>query len=129
MQENIIISASDEELARQYMLHLLREIQDFSRSVDQGSDDNEVPIWIPYGNILGEVLRSEKGTDNRVTKRLFAFIKIIAISKGEITAEIDLCSRRICNCKSRRSHRGTVYNTEHKWYPSLQIKILQRNVS
>ncbi|MGA9843470.1 MAG: sugar phosphate isomerase/epimerase family protein [Nitrososphaeraceae archaeon] len=88
VQENIIISASDEELARQYMLHLLREIQDFSRSVDQGSDDNEVPIWIPYGNILGEVLRSEKGTDNRVTKRLFAFIKIIAISKAKLRQKL-----------------------------------------
>ena len=38
VQEKVIISARDEELAKQYVLHLLREIQDFSRSVDQGID-------------------------------------------------------------------------------------------
>lgn len=49
VQEKIIISAIDEELAKRYVLHLLREIQGFSRNGNQGSDDNKVRIWIPYG--------------------------------------------------------------------------------
>jgi hypothetical protein len=71
-------------------IRLLREIEDFSKNVDQRSDNNDkkVSVQISYGNILGEVLRSEKGTDNRATKRLFAFIKIIAISKAKLRQKL-----------------------------------------
>ena len=61
-----------------------REIRDFSKSAGQKYVDNDLLVWIPYGNILGEVLRSERGTDNRTNKRLMTLIKIIAISKSKL---------------------------------------------
>ena len=84
IQEKVIISTKDEELAKQCVSDLLREIRDFSKSAGQKYVDNDLLVWIPYGNILGEVLRSERGTDNRTNKRLMTLIKIIAISKSKL---------------------------------------------
>ena len=84
IQEKVIISTRDEELAKQCVSDLLREIRDFSKSAGQEYIDNDLRVWIPYGNILGEVLRSERGTDNRTNKRLMTLIKIIAISKSKL---------------------------------------------
>ena len=41
VQEKVIISTKDEELAKQCVSDLLREIRDFSKSVDQRYDDND----------------------------------------------------------------------------------------
>jgi DNA polymerase elongation subunit (family B) len=84
IQEKIIISTRDEELSKQCVSDLLREIRNFSRSAGRQYTDNDLRVWIPYGNILGEVLRSERGTDNRTNKRLMTLIKIIAISRSKL---------------------------------------------
>jgi DNA polymerase elongation subunit (family B) len=84
IQEKVIISTRDEELSKQCISDLLREIRNFSRSAGRQYTDNDLRVWIPYGNILGEVLRSERGTDNRTNKRLMTLIKIIAISKSKL---------------------------------------------
>ncbi len=38
-------------------------------------------VWIPYGLIFVNALKSERGTDNRITERIFSLLNIIALTK------------------------------------------------
>ena len=50
-----------------------------SCNVDSRKKSN--PVWIPYGQILGEVLPAEKGTDMRTQQRLFYLLNVIPLAK------------------------------------------------
>jgi hypothetical protein len=63
----------------QKMVDNLTEQQEQQIIIKELPDKDAAPVWIPYG----EILRAEVGTDNRLTKRLFAFIKMVAMSKAE----------------------------------------------
>ena len=66
-----------------------RTVLDFIKfEIDEANIEYRCNTFARYGTILGEVQRSEKGTDNRATKRLFAFIKIIAISKAKLQQKL-----------------------------------------
>jgi hypothetical protein len=41
-------------------------------------------IWIPYYQAVADLLPATKGTDNRFTKRLFSFLKIITLSNAHL---------------------------------------------
>ena len=123
IQEKVIISTKDEELAKQCVSDLLREIRDFSKSAGQKYVDNDLLVWIPYGNILGEVLRSERGTDNRTNKRLMTLIKIIAISKSKLRHKLLYVQEEYVIANLDDLSRSTIHNPEHKRYSSLQIEV------
>lgn len=38
-------------------------------------------MWIPYYEILASALKSDRGTDNRATNRIFSFLNIIPLAK------------------------------------------------
>jgi hypothetical protein len=95
IQEKIIVSTKDEEIAKLSICYLIEKIAHFfnksnkiSSPQQQGDGEAQQPVWIPYGDILGEVLKSEKGTDNRIVKRLFAFIKMISLAKAELRQKL-----------------------------------------
>ncbi|MGA9928935.1 MAG: hypothetical protein WBP96_10025, partial [Nitrososphaeraceae archaeon] len=66
IQQQIIISNKDIDLAKQCLLYLTRQLR-----------DNHNQVWIPYGEILAEALKAEKGTDSSETKRIFSFLNVI----------------------------------------------------
>ena len=73
IQQQIIISDTDIELAKQCVLYLTQQLR-----------DNHNQVWIPYGEILGEALKAEKGTDSRATKRIFSFLNVIPLVKADL---------------------------------------------
>jgi hypothetical protein len=96
IQQKIIVSSAEKNLAKECVLGLIAKVEMFFKNNKETSqqkqqiiiikelpDKDAAPVWIPYGEILGEVLRAEVGTDNRLAKRLFAFIKMVAMSKAE----------------------------------------------
>lgn len=73
IQQQIIISNKDIDLAKQCLLYLTRQLR-----------DNHIQVWIPYGEILAEALKAEKGTDSRETKRIFSFLNVIPLVKADL---------------------------------------------
>jgi hypothetical protein len=66
-------------------LNLKQQIQNYSSS-------NNDPVWIPFLEILAEALPAEKGPDNRITKRIFSFLEIIALAKSHLRKKLILGS-------------------------------------
>ena len=52
-------------------------------------DKNTNSVWIPYGGILSEALPSTKGSDNRVTERIFSFLNVISLAKGHLRPKLE----------------------------------------
>ena len=73
------------------MLYLKQQIQNLlsiSTPVTKSSSDNNNPVWVPYAEILSEVLPADKGTDTRYTKRIFSFLQIIPLAKAHLRAKL-----------------------------------------
>jgi hypothetical protein len=81
IQDQLIVSDNEKEKARQCVLYLK---QNLSLSLSKSD------IWIPYGGILGEALKAEKGTDVRNTKRIFSLLNIIPLVKSDNRPKLSL---------------------------------------
>src|SRR5215471_18730420 len=57
LQQSIIVSNSQAELASKCVLYILEQIR-------QRNSKDTNPVWIPYAQILAQILPAEKGTDN-----------------------------------------------------------------
>jgi len=77
LQQWIIVSNSQVELAKKCVSYILQQIR-------QRNSDNTNPVWIPYTQILAEILPAEKGTDNRITKRM---LSLCHYNTSEISSE------------------------------------------
>ena len=73
IQQQIIVSDTDIELAKQCVIYLIQQLR-----------NNHNQVWIPYGEILGEALKAEKGTDSRAAKRVFSFLNVIPLVKAHL---------------------------------------------
>jgi hypothetical protein len=69
VQQTLIVSDRDKEIARKCVSQLLKRLK-------EGKEINQ-QVWIPYYQYLAESLPAEKGTDNRLTNRIFALLSII----------------------------------------------------
>jgi hypothetical protein len=76
MQQRLIVSDNDIELAKKCILYLKLQIQELAKV--------KPPVWIPFGWILGEVLAHEKGTDVRATQRMFSLLVIVPLTKIQL---------------------------------------------
>jgi hypothetical protein len=79
IQDQLIVSDSERETAKQCVLYLKQQLS---------LSKNEV--WIPYGGILGEALKAEKGTDVRNTKRIFSLLNTIPLVKSDNRPKLSL---------------------------------------
>jgi len=91
IQQKTIVSNEDIEIAKKCVLYIKHQILKLSRSDDhQEQQYNHLnvdfrkksnPVWIPYGQVLGEVLPAEKCTDMRTQQRLFYLLNVIPLAK------------------------------------------------
>ena len=81
IQNRIIRSKKDIEIAEKCAMYLSLQIRTYS-SQDPSSETQGV--LIPYGGILGAILRGDRGTDNRINKRIFSFLRMIALSRAHL---------------------------------------------
>ncbi|MCC2647386.1 MAG: hypothetical protein K0R16_189, partial [Nitrososphaeraceae archaeon] len=85
MQESLIVSSREMELARKCVLYL-REFINQSATVNTNYSENTNdikyinPVWIPFAEILGKTLPAEKGTEMRINRRLLLLVRIIALA-------------------------------------------------
>jgi hypothetical protein len=88
IQQQIIISDKDKEIAQTGILHIKEKIKNnaillSSSSTLEQCNYESVSVWIPYTEILASALPSDKGTDVRVAKRIFSFLELLALIKSE----------------------------------------------
>jgi hypothetical protein len=81
IQKRIIRSNEETELAEKCAVYLSRQIKELSPQ-DPSADTQ--PVFIPYGGILGAILKWDRGTDNRINKRVFSFLRMIALSRAHL---------------------------------------------
>jgi len=80
MQQQIIVSDKERKLARSSVSFLKGWMHRLSES-NMLHYDRQTAVWIPYGFIFANALKSERGTDNRITERIFSLLNIIALTK------------------------------------------------
>jgi hypothetical protein len=83
LQQSIIVSNSQVELAKKCVSYVLELIMQCNGS------SNSNPVWIPYASILAQILPAEKGTDNRITKRILSFLIIITLARTHLRGRLE----------------------------------------
>jgi hypothetical protein len=81
IQQRVIVSDEEVQLARLCVLRLKQQIQTLLSTSTKPSYNSNNPVWIPYTQILAEVLPAEKGTDTRATKRIFSLLQISRLQR------------------------------------------------
>ena len=80
IQQQIIVSDKERKLPKKAVSF----IKGWMRRLFQSNMldyDHANTVWIPYNYILGDALKSERGTDNRITNRIFSLLNIIPLTK------------------------------------------------
>ncbi|MGA8915128.1 MAG: hypothetical protein WB474_03970, partial [Nitrososphaeraceae archaeon] len=67
---------------------LKRQIKDLYTSNNADYHKNTNAVWIPYQEILGGSLSSNRGIDNRVTARIFSLLNIISLAKQNLRSKM-----------------------------------------
>ena len=81
LQQSLIVSDSQVELAKKCVSYILHQIRQHI--------NNTNPVWIPYNSILAQILPAEKGTDNRITKRILSFLVIITLARAHLRGRLE----------------------------------------
>ena len=77
LQQKLIISDTQTMVAKECIKFLMTRIKSFCiRKVDEKKNI----VWIPFTELLAESLPADRGTDNRLTTRLYTFLKIVVYS-------------------------------------------------
>jgi hypothetical protein len=96
IQQRVIVSDQEVQQARLCVLRLKQQIQTLlSMSTKFSCNNSNNPVWIPYTEILAEVLPAEKGTDTRATKRIFSLLQIIPLAKAHLRHKLVLGSETL----------------------------------
>ena len=82
LQQDLIISNSRIALAKKCVSYILQQIR-------QRCSDGTKSVWIPYTEILGQILPAQKGSDNRITKRMFSFLVIITLARAHLRGRLE----------------------------------------
>ncbi|MGH9973014.1 MAG: hypothetical protein ACRD93_03855, partial [Nitrososphaeraceae archaeon] len=80
IQQQIIVSDKERELAKKAVSFLKKWTRHLYQS-HMLDYQHANAVWIPYNRILADALKSERGTDNRITNRIFSLLNIIPLTK------------------------------------------------
>ena len=89
LKRHVVVSDADIGIANQCIKYLKHQIKYFYAINNADYEKNTNAVWIPYGEILSEALPSNKGSDNRVTERIFSFMNVISLAKGHMRSKLE----------------------------------------
>ena len=96
LQQSTIVSNSQVELAKKCVSYILQQIrQHFEKNTINNNGNSINPVWIPFAQILAQILPAEKGTDNRITKRILSFLIIITLTRSRIRGRLEYGSESL----------------------------------
>jgi hypothetical protein len=85
IKHKIIVSQHEKDLAIECARYLVQQVK---TKMSQEPDKQKQLFWIPYGVILSAALPCEKGTDNRVTMRIFSFLRMVTILRAHLRCRL-----------------------------------------
>jgi len=88
IQQQLIISPSEVQNARECFNYLKDEIRELSKPPTENIETEWNPIFIPYCEYLADALPSDKGIDVRIAKKIFGFLNVIALAKAHLRPKI-----------------------------------------
>jgi hypothetical protein len=77
IKQQIIISDEEFQLGKECFNYLKHQIQKITAATDS-------PIWVPYTELLADILPADKGTDNRTTNRLYSFLNMSVLVRAHL---------------------------------------------
>jgi hypothetical protein len=80
IQQNVLISDQEIETTKDCVLFIIQKI----RELKSKNKDKKISTWIPYRRLLEKELPSNKGTDMRFAKRVYALLNIVPIVKHNL---------------------------------------------
>lgn len=83
VQEHIIVSKKDQELAKKCVRYLKQELLKIKEN-----QANSNPVWIPFGQILVSALEANKGADVRVVKRIFSLLNVVPLTRSHLRPKL-----------------------------------------
>ena len=89
LKQHVVVSDADIDIAKQCVKFLKQQIKSFYAANNSDYERNTNSVWIPYGGILSEALPSSRGSDNRVTERIFSFLNVISLAKGHLRPKLE----------------------------------------
>jgi hypothetical protein len=140
IQESLIRSTRETELAKKCVLYLKAQIETATVPLSEKEFRYNNPVWIPYVEILGETLPANKGTEMRINKRLLSLLKIIALVKANLRFQVNFANQ-ILTIASVEDLTGALYILQNStglppykirffneiFYPLYQKKVEEEN--
>jgi hypothetical protein len=80
MQQKVIVSDKERKLSKKAVSFIRIWIHRLTHSNELDYQHPNV-VWIPFYEILANALKSERGTDNRITNRIFSLLNVIPLTK------------------------------------------------
>ena len=85
LQQKLIISDTQTMVAKECVRYLIKRIKTLCiRKIEEKKN----LVWIPFTELLAESLPADKGTDNRLSMRLYTFLKIVAIVRSHLRKKL-----------------------------------------
>ncbi|MPZ07308.1 MAG: hypothetical protein GEU26_12985 [Nitrososphaeraceae archaeon] len=85
LQQKLIISDDETLVAKECVGYLINRIKKMCiRKVEERKN----LVWIPYTELLAASLPADRGTDNRMTTRLYTFLKIVALARAHLRKKL-----------------------------------------
>jgi hypothetical protein len=90
LQQSIIVSPIQIELAKKCFAYTLHQIKQRNETNSIHNNGNKInSVWVPYAQILAKILPAKKGIDNRITKRIFSFLTMIALARSHLRSRLN----------------------------------------
>jgi hypothetical protein len=117
LQQSLIVSNNQVELAKKCADYTLKQVQQY---------DGKNPVWIPFGGILAEMLPAQKGSDNRVTKRIFSFLIIITLTRAHLRGRLQYGDENlVISILSEDFHEVLHITQNHIGIPPYKVKFFK----
>ena len=85
LQQKLIISDTQTMVAKECVRYLIKRIKTLCiRKIEEKKN----LVWIPFTELLAESLPADKGTDNRLSTRLYTFLKIVAVARSHLRKKL-----------------------------------------
>jgi DNA polymerase family B len=118
LQHQIIVSPQQFDLAKKCASYLIEQMTQFNKPTN--------PVWIPFALILGKVLPAEKGTDNRVAKRIFSFLSIITQSRAHLRGRLEYGNESLAIADMNEDFHEVLHITQNlSGVPPFKLRVFK----
>ena len=119
LQQSLIVSNSQAELAKKCVSFILYQLK-------QRNSNNTNPVWIPFAQILVQILPAEKGTDNRITKRTLSLLTIITLARSHLRGRLEYGNENLAIADISEDLHEVLHITQNlSGIPPYKLKFLK----